>query len=316
MTEPILVAQGVERSYGTIRALRGIDLSLERGRVTALVGPNGAGKTTLISVIAGLLYPDAGSVHVNGVDVLAQPQRARAHLGLAPQRLGLYPTVTVRDNLIVFGELGGMRGPALRHRIDEVCEVMGLQELLGRRARELSGGEQRRLHVGLALVHQPPVVVLDEPTSGVDVSTRIALLELVRSLASGGVAVLYSTNVLSEVDALDPSVAILDEGRVVARGARQDVIGAHASSLLEFTFDGPPPAIDLANAQTSGSVVRVASAEPERLIVAVLERLGPQAARLRGVEVVKPSLESAFLALTGRRYDAEQQDAEIDVPPA
>jgi ABC-2 type transport system ATP-binding protein len=159
-------------------------------------------------------------------------------------------------------------------------------------------------------------VILDEPTSGVDVSTRIALLELVRSLASGGVTVLYSTNVLSEVDALDPSVAILDEGRVVARGARRDVIGAHAASLLEFTFDGPPPAIDLANAQTSGSVVRVASAEPERLIVAVLERLGPQAARLRGVEVVKPSLESAFLALTGRRYDAEQQDAEIDVPPA
>jgi ABC-2 type transport system ATP-binding protein len=217
--------RGVWKSYGVTAALRDVDLTLSEGEVLAVVGANGAGKSTLVSIAAGLLRPDAGQVWVLG----AAAGRRRLEVGFVPQALGIYPSVRVRDNLALFGELAGLRGHGLARRSAEVAEVMGLTGLLGRRAGSLSGGEQRRLHVALALVHRPRLLLLDEPSTSLDVDSTLALLELVGNLAADGASVCYATNQLAEVEALGRSVAILDGGRVVAHGSLASILQAHAA---------------------------------------------------------------------------------------
>lgn len=208
----MLRVENVHKSYGDVQALRGVDFSIDPGEIIALLGHNGAGKTTLVSIVAGLRKPDSGSVHVAGIDVVRRPYDARIHLGLAPQDLGIYMPVSVRQNLSYFGQLSGMGGRALAERIDEVADGIGLDELLDRPAAKLSGGEKRRLHTAIALVHRPPLLLLDEPTTGADVATRARLLDLVRRLAADGTAICYSTHYLGEVETLDARVSILDEG--------------------------------------------------------------------------------------------------------
>jgi ABC-2 type transport system ATP-binding protein len=223
--EVALRLRGVRKSYGTTPALRGVDLTVVEGEVLGLVGANGAGKSSLISIAAGLLRPDAGEASVFG----APAGRRRADVGLAPQAPGVYPSVRVRDNLVLFGELAGVRGQALDQRITEVAEAIGLAGLLGRRTGSLSAGEQRRLHLALALVHRPRLLLLDEPTTSLDVEATVAFLELVRHLAAEGAAICYSTNQLTEVEALGRSVAILDAGRVVAHGSLATILERHAT---------------------------------------------------------------------------------------
>jgi ABC-2 type transport system ATP-binding protein len=278
-----LAITGLRKAYGGRVALAHVDLDVAPGEVLGLLGPNGAGKTTLISIVAGLRRADAGSVRVAGE--AAGTRAARARLGLAPQDLGVSPTLTPRENMRLFGELAGLRRRALAERIGEVSDALDLGAVLDRPVRFLSGGEQRRVHTGLALMRRPALLLLDEPTAGVDVQTRGDVLALVRELADQGVAVVYSTHYLPEVEALDASVAILDGGRVIARGSVAELVGAHAEPVVELVFEG-------------GDVVRRAGAEP----AAVVSSLGAEAARLRSLEIVRPSLESVFLGLTGRRW--------------
>ena len=292
----------MRKSYGAEEALRGVDLDIAAGEIVGLLGPNGAGKTTMVSIIAGLRRADAGSVSVNGVDALAHPDAARRQLGLAPQELAVYPSLSTRENLRFFGELADLRGRGLAARIDEVAHTLALTEFLDRQVRTLSGGEKRRVHTAMALLHRPPLLLLDEPTTGVDVSTRAQVLAAVRALAADGAAVCYSTHYLAEVEALDASVAILDHGQMIARGTMDELIQAHGGSAVELVFDGPPPNLPFA-AEVDGDVVRVRGdgAEAAR----VLQALGEGAERLRSLEILRPSLESVFLALTGRRYASD-----------
>jgi ABC-2 type transport system ATP-binding protein len=306
----MLEVRGVRKSYGATPALVGVDFDVAAGEVVGLLGPNGAGKTTLVSIIAGLRRPDAGSVSIAGIDVLSTPFEARRHLGLAPQDLGLYPTLKVRDNLRFFGELVDLRGAELRRRIDEVSEALGLTEFIDRQARFLSGGEKRRLHTALALMRRPPLLLLDEPTSGVDVRTRGNLLEVVRALAADGSAICYSTHYLGEVEALGASVAILDRGRVIARGGVTELVRNHGASALELSFedDGRPlPSLSGYRCESDAGVLRVFTEQPAAEAARILTRLGPEADRLRSVEIVAPSLEAVFLALTGHRYESDEE---------
>jgi ABC-2 type transport system ATP-binding protein len=185
----VLKVREVHKSYGPVKALSGVDLDVGRGEIVALLGPNGAGKSTLVSVIAGLVKADRGGVWLNGIDAGAHPDLARRQLGLAPQETGIYPTLSVLDNLRFFGELTGLRKRDLRRRIDETVAAFSLSDLLDRRARKLSGGEARRLHTAMIVLHRPPLLLLDEVTAGVDVQTRNQLLDLVASLADEGSAV-------------------------------------------------------------------------------------------------------------------------------
>jgi ABC-type multidrug transport system ATPase subunit len=256
-----LELRAVVKRYGERVALDGVDLSVSAGEMLALLGPNGAGKSTLVQIACGLLKPDAGTVHVTG-----RP-------GVAPQEIGIYPSLTVRENLWAFAEACG----SSRKRAERLLEPFVLSALAERRAGQLSGGEQRRLHAAIALVDRPRVVLLDEPTAGADTQTRAAILDAVRGFAADGTAIVYTTHYLPEVEALDADVALLEAGRIIASGSVSELVDAHASSVVEVTF-------------TDGRV--------ERRSGSSLHGLGDDVIR---AEVIRASLESAYLALTGRR---------------
>ena len=305
----MLQVRGVHKRYGAVEALRGVDLEVGAGEICALVGPNGAGKTSLVSIVAGLRRPDEGEVEVGGLDVTKHRQEVGRLLGLAPQELAIYPTIRVRDNIVLYGELAGLRGAELKRRVDETAEALGITDLLERKGDALSGGQKRRLHTAMALVHRPPLLLLDEPTVGADIESRRQLLDLVRRLAAEGAAVCYSTHYLPEVEVLGASVAILDAGRVIARGSLGDLLAAHAESAVELEFHGAPPTHLTAEprAVVTGNRVRIPAADPAATAATVLGALRPDDPALAGLEVIHPTLESVYLALAGRRYDTEEE---------
>ncbi|MBW3563003.1 MAG: ABC transporter ATP-binding protein [Actinobacteria bacterium] len=307
----MLEVRGLRKSYRHVEALRGVDLTVPAGSIVSLLGPNGAGKTTLVSIVSGLRTPDAGSVHIDGVDALTRRAEARRLVGLAPQDLGIYPIVRVRDNLVLFGQLAGLGRRELEARIDEVAGALGIAELLPRVAGELSGGQKRRLHTAIALLHRPRLLLLDEATVGADVETRHQLLGLVRSMADDGAAVLYSTHYLHEVEELGASVAILDDGELIAQGPYDELVAAHATPTIELRFEGAVPDPPRGESGTvDGQVMRVEVVRPGDDLARILWALGDAAGRVTGVEVVGSSLESVYLSLTGRRYRAAGKERE------
>jgi ABC-2 type transport system ATP-binding protein len=295
---------GVHKAYGPTVALDGVDLEVAAGSVLALLAPNGAGKTSLVSIVAGIRRADTGMVRVNGCDVTEDPRGARRQIGFAPQDTGVDLPLSVHNNLRFFAGLAGLRGRERAARIDAVVDALGLRPLVDRRASALSGGERRRLHTAIALVHRPGLVLLDEPTTGADVRTRAEILQLVRGLADEGSAIVYSTHYLHEVEQLDARVAFMDRGRVVARGTLNELVRRHGSSALVLTFDDEVPSLVCGDgAVVDGHSVRIPSADPAETAARLLPHLGSDAAALRSIEVVRPDLDSVFLAVTGRRYE-------------
>jgi ABC-2 type transport system ATP-binding protein len=313
----MLEVRALRKSYRQTVALAGLDLDVAAGEIVGLLGPNGAGKTTLVSIVAGLRHPDTGTVRIGGVDALAEPRVARRLLGVAPQDTGVYPTLSCRDNLRFFAELSGLRRRGLGTAIDSVAAALGLTELLDRRAQNLSGGERRRLHTAIALVHRPRLVLLDEPTTGADVRTRTQLLQLVSELATSGSAVLYSTHYLTEIEQLDATVVLLDHGLSIARGSVAELVAAHATGVVELTFNGAVPDIAAhvlpGPVEVDGTVLRVRTHEPGPLAAVLLAHLGAATGDLHSLRVMQPSLETVFLELTGRGYQPDQSVESADV---
>ncbi len=308
--EPTLEVVGIRKSYGATVALDGVDLRVAPGTIVGLLGRNGAGKTTLVSVIAGLMRPDRGSVRVDGIDVVRDARRARSRIGLAPQETGVYLPLSVRDNLRFFGGLCDLRGPVLRTRIDEVAAALLLDHLMDRSARELSGGERRRLHTAIALLHRPPLVLLDEPTTGADVQTRRELLRLVTELSLDGAAVVYSTHYLQEIEELGAGVALIDHGRIIARGDLRDLVRRHGVTALELSFTGAVPACArVPHSRVTDSTVTITTEDPGATAAHVLAALGTDASTLASVEIIRPTLESVFTTLTGRSYATDVESA-------
>jgi ABC-2 type transport system ATP-binding protein len=305
-----LTVEGARKRYGEVVALDGVSLTVAPGEIMGLLGANGAGKTTLVSLVSGLRRPDGGTIRVGDIDVARAPDDARALIGVAPQTTGLYEVLTVRQNLAFFGELCGLRRRALATRVEELAATLLLTALLDRPVATLSGGEKRRVHTAVALVGRPPLLLLDEPTVGADVETRAALLHVVRMLADDGSAVVYSTHYLPEVEVLGASVAMLDHGRLIARGAVDDLVAQHGAAIAELHFDGGAPAcaVDGITVVVDGDVLRVGAPNPAAAAATVIAHLGSDAARLRGIDVLQPNLDSVFLALTGRRYHEEGVD--------
>lgn len=335
----MLTCVGVTKSYGSTSVLRGVDLTVRPGQVLGLVGSNGAGKTTLISIAAGLRTADSGAVTITDprgrtVDALRDPRAAARLVGLAPQTLGIYPMLTVAQNLRTLGELSGLTPAAARTRALEVAESIDLTDKLGAKAETLSGGQARRLHTGMALLHRPRVLFLDEPTVGADVAARRAILDVVRTLAAQGAAVVYTTHYLTELVDLGADVAILHEGRIVLEAPVERVLAEHARPVVGLVLDGTQPAAaDLPGWRPVGAVADPSAPDatgpdarcgtrwepepalldahdPTALVTAALARLAP-ATRLRAIEIAPPSLDSAFLALTGRQLDAAVDPAAL-----
>jgi len=286
---------------------------IDYGQRISLLGRNGAGKTTLVSIIAGLRKADAGQVRVGGIDPNVDPHRVHQLLGMAPQETGVYPSVSCRQNLRYFARLAGRGRREVVEIIDELAAALGLTDLLDRHAQELSGGERRRLHMAVALVGRPRLVLLDEPTVGADVQTRVDIIAFVGRLAATGTAVLYSTHYLGEVEELDASVVILDQGRIAARGTVAEIVTGHAIGSVELAFAGPPLDLPVVpgeiGREASDGRLRIETRSTGAITAAIVGGLGDRLPDLREVTVTEPDLEAAFLAVAQDAADDREAEA-------
>ncbi len=308
MTTP-LVCENLVKRFGDLVAVDGVSLSIGAGETYALLGPNGAGKTTTISMIAGLIRPDGGSVTVAGENMRPDAVEAKRHIGLVPQDLAIYPDLTGRENLRFFGKLAGLGRDVLSRRVDEVLDVIGLTERAGDRAKEYSGGMQRRLNVGIGLLDKPELLILDEPTVGVDPQSRNAILESVEVLSAEGMAVLYTTHYMEEAERLADRVGIIDQGRLQAEGTRDELVRL-TGDADQVRLEGSGDLTAARDALEALPPVRLAALERRTIDLSVDD--GPAALAgivataagagmsVSNVETTRPDLESVFLHLTGR----------------
>ena len=292
---PTLDVREIRKSYGTHEVLRGVDLRVEPGQILGLLGRNGAGKSTLITILCGLRRADSGTASICG----HRPVSADAArlIGYAPQELGIYPDLSVAQNLAAFGELHGLGRREAASRAGEVMELLGLSEKRGQRASHLSGGQQRRLHAGMAIMHRPRLVFMDEPTVGADVEARSQILRAVRQLADEGAAVVYTSHYLAEFEELGSDIAILNEGRVVARGTLEEIIAGHGRAEVTLEFDRRVPVIDGWSADDRTLRHIGDEADPGSRIGEALASPALQGARLMDVRITQVSLHNAYLQI-------------------
>ena len=292
---PTLDVREIRKSYGTHEVLRGVDLRVEPGQILGLLGRNGAGKSTLITILCGLRRADSGTASICG----HRPASADAArlIGYAPQELGIYPDLSVAQNLAAFGELHGLSRREATSRAGEVMELLGLTEKRGQRASHLSGGQQRRLHAGMAIMHRPRLVFMDEPTVGADVEARSRILRAVRQLADDGAAVVYTSHYLAEFEELGSDIAILNEGRIVASGTLEEIVSHHARAEVTLEFDRPIPSIDGWSADDRTLRHIGDEADPGSRIGEALASPVLQSARLMDVRITQASLHNAYLQI-------------------
>jgi ABC-2 type transport system ATP-binding protein len=309
MTDAVLHCQGLKKRYGDRLAVDDVGFEVAAGECYGLLGPNGAGKTTTISLICGLLDRDAGDVTVAGQPIDTRSIEARAAIGYVPQEIALYPPVSAKDNLRFFGRLYGLRGAALDGRVQAVLEAVGLVDRADDTIESYSGGMRRRANIAVGLVHRPQLLVLDEPTVGVDPQSRNAILEAVTALTDEGVAVLYTTHYMEEAERLCDRVGIIDEGRLVAEGTRRELTASVGQTdRLRLTATGDLHAfaarcrqldgVDSADVIEQG--IEVLAPDGRRLLARVVDAAESSGALVDSVEVIEPDLETVFLHLTGK----------------
>lgn len=226
----------LSKRYGKLAALSSLSFSVGNGRITGLLGPNGAGKTTTLRIISSLVRPDSGFVNVDGRNVHLQPTHTRAQLGVLPDDRGLYPRLTAREHIAYFGGLHGLSQDVLERRVAELAELLDMTSLLDRRVDGFSQGERTKVAIARALVHNPPNVILDEATNGLDVVSTRAMREVIRHLAASGAAVLFSSHIMSEVSALCDHIVVLNRGRAVAEGSKEELMALTGETNLEAAF--------------------------------------------------------------------------------
>jgi ABC-2 type transport system ATP-binding protein len=308
MADMMIEADGLYKSYGGTRALAGVSFSVSAGSVLGLLGPNGAGKTTAVRILTTLALPDAGRARVAGIDVLARPAAVRRQIGVAAQDATLDGLLTGRQNLVLVGELSGMRTGAARARAAGLLELFELADAADRVVKGYSGGMRRRLDLAASLLTRPPVLFLDEPTTGLDPVSRQRVWEVIRELTGSGVTLLLTTQYLDEADALADRIVVVDHGQVIASGTPRELKERSRSAHVEVTLAEPGPEAEGVITPLVGGRVSV-SADGLRLGAAVDSAPGLATALVRAldqagllvdnIEVRQPSLDDVFFALTG-----------------
>jgi ABC-2 type transport system ATP-binding protein len=304
----VLECHGLRKSFGDVVAVAGLSLHIAAGETYGLLGPNGAGKTTAISLIAGILTPDDGEVVIGGEPMTVRATRVKRHIGYVPQEVAVYPDLTGGENLRFFARLHGMSRAEAGRRADEVLATIGLTERAGDRVETYSGGMRRRLNIGIGLLHRPSLLILDEPTVGVDPQSRNAILTSVEALGAEGLAVLYTTHYMEEAERLCDRVGVIDLGRLIAEGTVRELtalVGEQARVRLVASGDLPAAA----RALRALAGVREATVHPEGIDVIVADaraalpgllQTAAGHAGVRSVDVTEPDLEAVFLHLTGK----------------
>jgi ABC-2 type transport system ATP-binding protein len=308
---PAILAAGLVKRFGTTEALRGLDLAVEAGTVFGLLGPNGAGKTTAVRIFTTLVRPDAGRAEVTGFDVVRQAAALRAQIGLAGQYAAVDEYLTGRENLEMVGRLYHLPRAAARRRADELLERFDLVDAGGRLVKTYSGGMRRRLDLAASLIVSPPVLFLDEPTTGLDPRSRMGMWEVIRGLAADGTTVLLTTQYLEEADQLAAQIAVIDDGRVIARGTPDELKAQVGGARLEVTVaPGSDFAVAVRVLRPYGGGALHVDAERRRIVMPSVEGVGLLAAVVRDLDaagvrlddlgVHRPTLDDVFLTLTGR----------------
>ncbi len=305
----VLEVRGLVRRFGDLTAVDDVSFTIAHGETYGLLGPNGAGKTTTISMVAGLVPADAGTVALVGEPMGPERVAVKKHIGLVPQDLAIYPELTARENLTFFGRLQGLGGKELARRVDEVLDLVALTDRAKDATKEYSGGMKRRLNIGVGLLHRPTLLVLDEPTVGVDPQSRNAILESVEALSGEGMAVLYTTHYMEEAERLCDRIAIMDSGRIQAEGTRNELIRL-TGGLDHIKLLGSGPIEEAAERLLALAPVERADAEHGELLLTVRDAPTAVASivttattagmELSDVEISRPNLESVFLHLTGK----------------
>lgn len=308
----MLLAQGLEKSYGSRKAVAGFTLQVRPGEILGLLGPNGAGKSTTIAMLAGLIAPDAGRVawtsQDQSVDAQANLQTYKARIGLVPQDLALYDQLSAQSNLELFGALYGLGAERVRRRACELLERVGLSDRARDRAATFSGGMKRRLHIACALVHDPEVLLLDEPTAGVDPQSRNAIFDHLEELRSAGKALIYTTHYMEEVERLADRIVIVDHGSAVAQGTLSELLGGLAArGTLELECEGAVDAscVDglhgVSSVQAHGAILSATVTDYGETTARLLTQLAQLGIRVLQMRTARASLEDVFLGLTGRQ---------------
>jgi ABC-2 type transport system ATP-binding protein len=318
--EPAISARDLRKSYGDVHALNGVDFDVPAGTVLGVLGPNGAGKTTAVRVLTTLLKPDGGTARVAGLDVVAQASALRERIGLAGQYAAIDENLTGLENLVMVGRLYGMSRAAAKARGMELLERFELVEAAGRPAKTYSGGMRRRLDLAAALVAKPPVLFLDEPTTGLDPRSRLQLWTTIEELVAEGTTVLLTTQYLDEADRLADSIAVIDRGRVIAKGTPDELKDRVGGERLEVRLTEPEAAPRAAAAlapmsdeppSADGLLVRLPVRVRTGAIVEAVRRLDQAGVDVDDISLRRPTLDDVFLALTGHAAEIPDDEAEV-----
>ena len=318
MTTNAILVEGLTKRFGSVAALDGIDFEVPVGSVFGLLGPNGAGKTTAVRVLATVLHPDGGRAEVLGHDVVKDPDGVRLRIGLAGQSAAVDPNLTGRENLQLIGKLAQLARPLIDPRAAELLERFELSDAADRPLRTYSGGMRRRLDVAAALVQKPPVLFLDEPTTGLDLHSRNELWEMIRELVADGTTVLLTTQYLEEADRLAERVAVVDGGHVIANDTPSALKAQMGSTVIEMDFgdegrsvraEGLLSGLAGGHVERENETIRVTTEDGSRLLMEVLRMLDAQDLAPAKLAVREPSLDDVFLSLTGHRAETETADA-------
>ncbi len=310
----IAIMKDVIKRFGNVQALDHVGFEIQEGEVLGLLGPNGAGKTTAIRALAGLIGVDSGEIMLLGEKQDVNNIRLKQHLGLVTQEVTVFEELTAEENLRFFGELYGVKGDALRQRVKEVLQFVGLSEYAKKVPGKFSGGMQRRLNIACALVHSPKFLVMDEPTVGIDPQSRSYILQSVKELAAQGTTVLYTSHYMEEVQAIASRIVIMDLGRVIASGTLEELIGRiQHEETIRITVINPSPALTesfqaiqgVKSVTQSGANYAIISGAGTGNLSRVLE-IAQQSGGVSNISADKPTLEDVFLTLTGKRLRDEE----------
>ena len=309
MTTPILEVENLKKNFGDRAAVAGVSFHIAEGESYGLLGPNGAGKTTTISMVCGLLERDEGTVTVAGKPMSQRSTKAKEAIGYVPQEIALYMDLSGEENLEFWGKLYGLGGKELKSRVTQALEIVGLSDRAKDRVSKYSGGMQRRLNIAAGLLHRPRLLILDEPTVGVDPQSRNAILENVESLKNEGLAVLYTTHYMEEAERLCDRVGIIDEGKLMAEGTRRELVDSIGTrDRVEITANGELETIAAAcrkldgveEASVAENGVHLICHEGRHILPKILDAAERAGAEVTGVELFEPDLEAVFLHLTGK----------------
>lgn len=304
----LLTMKDIVKRYGTHTALDHLALTLEKGETLGLLGPNGAGKSTAIRVLTGLIGTDAGEVKLFGKPLKGNSQDIKRRIGVVPQDLALYETLSAYDNLAFFGKLYGVKGAELKKRISETLEVLGLTDVAGKVPKKFSGGMKRRLNIGCAIMHKPELLILDEPTVGIDPQSRNHILDFVADINKQGTTVLYTSHYMEEIERLCSRVCIMDTGRVIADGSVEELaVSTIFEEVITLEVKEPTPSLSenirkiqgVQACEFDNRTLTITSKTGSQNVARILEVAQPYT--ILGVSAKRPTLEDAFLSLTGKK---------------